>query len=383
VSLGLVWAAVPPPSPSPSSHVVTSSGATAVQVWTLIVAGVAVLATLVSAYLLRRTGKGTVDAAQESVRVNREIAAGAAKRAEAEALTMRYEIAAAQLWHPEVSLRVAGAYAMARLADDWGEQRPQCVDLLCHYLRTEPPTVTGANQVVGIVPDSSVRRAIVEIFNDRLSKDKSPDQSWSDLDFDLRGATLVEFELRNALIRGKMDFDRATFSGDCLFSYLEITGRLNLERFLINDRLTIEWLHIADGGRLTMSGVVPRATKFCIRHVVDKEQGNVSISEVAVDGDVDIDLDAESTAGRLNLFDWELGPEASVVVTGEPSERKRREPRILATLFGWSMHSGAWLKIERPLVADGWVNWHPTRKVSASGLELHWSSYDISDHDEK
>jgi hypothetical protein len=33
------------------------------------------------------------------------------------------------------AVRLAGAYAMAGLADDWPENRQTCVDVLCAYLR--------------------------------------------------------------------------------------------------------------------------------------------------------------------------------------------------------------------------------------------------------
>jgi len=60
----------------------STAGTSAVQVWTLVVAGVAVLATLISAYLLRRTGKGTIDAAKQAAAAA-AIAADAAQRAAA------------------------------------------------------------------------------------------------------------------------------------------------------------------------------------------------------------------------------------------------------------------------------------------------------------
>src|SRR4051812_15412618 len=118
------------------SHMMSATGTSGVQIWTLVVAGAAVLATLISSYLLRRTSKGTVDAAkqaaaasersaqaaeksaqaaQDSVGVNRETSAGIALRAEADALAKRYQDAAGQLGHHSPAVRIAGAYAMAKL----------------------------------------------------------------------------------------------------------------------------------------------------------------------------------------------------------------------------------------------------------------------------
>jgi FtsZ-interacting cell division protein ZipA len=113
-------------APSPTVNNL-DSGNSAIQVWTLIVAGLAVAASLISAWLVRRTGKGQVDAAkqaaaasersaeaaensaraaQESVGVNRQTAAGVASRAEADALAKRYQEAADQLGHEKAPVRL-------------------------------------------------------------------------------------------------------------------------------------------------------------------------------------------------------------------------------------------------------------------------------------
>ena len=55
------------------------------QVWTLIVAGLAVVATLVSAYLLRRTSKGTVEAADKAAHASQMSASAAQRSADASA----------------------------------------------------------------------------------------------------------------------------------------------------------------------------------------------------------------------------------------------------------------------------------------------------------
>lgn len=50
-------------------------------------------------------------------------------------LGTRFQDAADLIGHGRASVRLAGLYAMARLADDWPEQRQQCIDVLCAYLR--------------------------------------------------------------------------------------------------------------------------------------------------------------------------------------------------------------------------------------------------------
>jgi hypothetical protein len=49
--------------------------------------------------------------------------------------TDRFGSAADQLGHAQPAVRLAGVHAMARLADDWDEQRQTCIDVLCAYLR--------------------------------------------------------------------------------------------------------------------------------------------------------------------------------------------------------------------------------------------------------
>ena len=51
-------------------------------------------------------------------------------------LNERFATAAGQLGDDQPSaVRLAGAYAMAGLADDWPQNRQTCVDVLCAYLR--------------------------------------------------------------------------------------------------------------------------------------------------------------------------------------------------------------------------------------------------------
>jgi hypothetical protein len=72
-----------------------------------------------------------------------KISEGDASRADADQRDQRYSTAAQQLGHDKAAVRLAGVYAMSRLADDWSQQRQQCIDVLCAYLRmpSEPDVV--------------------------------------------------------------------------------------------------------------------------------------------------------------------------------------------------------------------------------------------------
>jgi hypothetical protein len=198
----------------------------------------AVLVTVISAVLLRWTGIGTVDAArqaaaasersaeaaeksaqaaQESVGVNRETAASVARQAESNALSMRYQDAAEQLGHVRAPVRLAGAYAMARLADDWVDQRQNCVDVLCAYLRMQLPSFQSEHDGNA---ELEVRSSILHIIASRLHEHRQG-VTWQNCDFDLHGAPITNATLRNLHFKGRVNFDRATFSNtqisDCSF----------------------------------------------------------------------------------------------------------------------------------------------------------------------
>jgi hypothetical protein len=55
----------------------------------------------------------------------------------------RYQDAADLIGHDQAAVRLAGIYAMARLADDWVEQRQQCIDVLCRRHRNRPEEWPG------------------------------------------------------------------------------------------------------------------------------------------------------------------------------------------------------------------------------------------------
>ncbi|MFI5828370.1 hypothetical protein ACIA6C_14015 [Streptomyces sp. NPDC051578] len=57
------------------------------------------------------------------------------EREHGRAFTDRFGAAADQLGADQPAARMAGAYAMARLADEWRHERQTCIDVLCGYLR--------------------------------------------------------------------------------------------------------------------------------------------------------------------------------------------------------------------------------------------------------
>jgi hypothetical protein len=81
------------------------------------VAGAGALVALIVAY--RRQKVAEADSVHDRTRVFNE----------------RFTAIAAQLGDAQPAVRLAGADAMAGLADDWKQNRQTCVDVLCAYLR--------------------------------------------------------------------------------------------------------------------------------------------------------------------------------------------------------------------------------------------------------
>ncbi|MEU2036151.1 pentapeptide repeat-containing protein [Nocardia amamiensis] len=154
--------------------------------------------------------------------------------------------AAKQLGDPDVAVRIAGVYAMAGVADEFGApgRRQQCIDVLCGYLRLPYEPEAGANHLVsrsetaehnGVEVerryqfrqnDREVRRAIVDVIVAHVRP--SAEISWSDRDFDFADAVLEDADFRYARFAGERTyFARAVFTGSraTTFEYAKFTGR--------------------------------------------------------------------------------------------------------------------------------------------------------------
>lgn len=134
---------------------------------------------------------------------------GDAHRADASQLADRYTTAAEQLGHDQAAVRLAGVYALARLADDWEEQRQVCIDVLCAYLRMPyQPDPEAAGHKTG---EREVRWTIIRVIRDHLRNPAAP-TSWCTYSLDFTGATFDGGDLSNSHFLGAIDFNRATFS---------------------------------------------------------------------------------------------------------------------------------------------------------------------------
>jgi hypothetical protein len=111
--------------------------------------------------------------------------------------TDRFQAAAEQLGHEQPAVRLAGVHAMARLADDWDEQRQTCIDVLCAYLRLPPMARTQPAPVAATPPEElEIRQTIVRLIGDHLRIDPSDETrvGWHGHDFDFTGVAFDDGE---------------------------------------------------------------------------------------------------------------------------------------------------------------------------------------------
>ncbi|MFB4304299.1 pentapeptide repeat-containing protein [Actinomadura sp. NTSP31] len=130
----------------------------------------------------------------------------------------RFGAASAQLGHDEPAVRLAGAYAMAGLADDWERGRQTCIDVLCAVLRLPYTPDPGEDPAEGQDPAEhaaaraaylaarEVRHTIIRIIGNHLNG--HTDVSWRGHDLDFTAAVF-----------DGGDFYEAVFTNDATVSF--------------------------------------------------------------------------------------------------------------------------------------------------------------------
>ncbi|WP_328988833.1 pentapeptide repeat-containing protein [Kribbella sp. NBC_01245] len=139
----------------------------------------------------------------------------------------RYQDAADLLGSDKAAVRLAGIYAMARLADDWHEQQQQCIDVLCAYLRLpyntldSDPSERGDHGERG---EREVRLTVIRLISAHLQP--SATRSWQGRDLDFTGAVFDGGRFSGAVFSGgKVDFTGAQFTGGTIdFTGAQFTG---------------------------------------------------------------------------------------------------------------------------------------------------------------
>jgi uncharacterized protein YjbI with pentapeptide repeats len=153
-------------------------------------------------------------------------------------ITDLYTKAADQLGSDKAPVRLAGLYALERLAQDNPGQRQTIVNVICAYLRmpfTPPEQTPPASDAPGPeharfeqrAQEHQVRLTAQRILPAHLNPGQDPDHPvttfWHTIDLDLTGATLTDFDLVMCHL-GDTRFDRAYFAGNTAFSAAYFDG---------------------------------------------------------------------------------------------------------------------------------------------------------------
>ncbi|OLF15910.1 hypothetical protein BU204_19560 [Actinophytocola xanthii] len=168
----------------------------------------------------------------EQTRLHQErVAAATEKDAEARRITDLYTKAADQLGSEKAPVRLAGLYALERVAQDHPEQRQSIVNVVCAYLRmpySPPPDNEDGSQQNHRerVQEREVRLTAQRILTEHLSPGPGPEVAatfWEKINLDLTGATLTNLSLIDCAVQ-TATFESATFLGHAGFYAATFTG---------------------------------------------------------------------------------------------------------------------------------------------------------------
>lgn len=289
-----------------------------------------------------------------------KIEEAAGHRADAESLSKRYQDAAAQLGHVAAAVRLAGVYALTRLAEEWPEQRQTCVDVLCAYLRM--PWDGGAAPTPSHT-DYQVRSTILSSINQHI-RDDYTGESWSALRFDFSGAEFVNALIEEGTFSGRVSFDRATFTGfsnnfgsmsfvgDTSFFGAKVAGSLVFSKVKLGGKVTMslmkqsgksgyllfDFVHIDTETPVLLTGLEVENSCAVIFHPQGGERAWVSMTDGVLRADA-----------RFSALGYTITPlptsKESLVFPG-------------VDLGQWTVEANASVRVEG-LQADADVHWVP------------------------
>ncbi|MET8845841.1 pentapeptide repeat-containing protein [Amycolatopsis sp. NPDC004625] len=142
-------------------------------------------------------------------------------------ITELYTKAADQLGSEKTPIRLAGLYALERLAQSTPGQRQTIVNLLCGYLRLPFTLPSGPPAGRTSEEELEVRGTAQRILADHLFPGDAPDATrpefWPGITLNLTGAVLCHFDFRGCRVHN-VRFGGARFAGWTRFEDVEFTG---------------------------------------------------------------------------------------------------------------------------------------------------------------
>ncbi|MFG1713221.1 pentapeptide repeat-containing protein [Micromonospora sp. NPDC049203] len=144
--------------------------------------------------------------------------------------TDRFTKASEQLGHEAAAVRLAGMYALARIADDSERDRETCMKVICAYLRM--PFDPAALDVD--LAERNVRITALSLVEERLRPSHA--HFWRDADVDLSGAALIGAAFSGAVLH-KAVFVDANFYDSALFGVTTFKWRAFFDRATFHCRV--------------------------------------------------------------------------------------------------------------------------------------------------
>ena len=305
---------------------------------TVVAALVAITGVIISSVIQRRAGRETTAAAKRSAdaaqlsaaasersskaaeraaEVNEKMAGAAedvvrdvGQRALADALAKRYQEAATQLGQDKAAVRLAGVYAMARLADDWPDQRQTCIDVLCAYLRMPSHHETAQGAEGG---EKQVRIAILRVIGDHLDAERSI--NWCDCDFDFSYAELSGISWSEPTFTKQPNFSNTHFTEFVAMNKPQFLNGVDFLFAKFGGLVQIQDAHIPNGdvllyGAEMRTGVL--TTSFL------SEKSTINLSKAICHGEFGVVCSPASKEpqGRVAFSDMKVKPGATFYLDG-------------------------------------------------------------------
>ena len=142
-------------------------------------------------------------------------------------VTELYGKAADQLGSDKAPVRLAGVYALERLAQDQPRHRQTVVNLLCAYLRM-PYTPPESPADTENAQEQLVRMTVQDVLEAHL-RPADQDRFWPDIELTITGTTLEFFWFRECRVR-RASFRHTTFREIAAFRDSEFTESADFHR---------------------------------------------------------------------------------------------------------------------------------------------------------
>lgn len=164
--------------------------------------------------------------------------------AQARRITDLYTKAADQIGSDKAPVRLAGLYALRRVAQDNADQRQTIVDVISAYLRMPYAEPDNEEHQVRL----TAQRILATHLRPGADAAQPTDTFWPDVDVDLTGATLVDLDFSGCYLHtaqfaqatfvGDVNFGEARFDGSARFEGARFTGEAEFSGARFSDRVT-------------------------------------------------------------------------------------------------------------------------------------------------